>query len=278
MSVYGQMYCTWSTSQKEAHPRSCNLNSSSRWYTKASSRWWTKRFLKRHPIYRKSNSKSLSAERQAAQEQADIDEHFRDFEANVKELDIQPDDIHNFDETGFRISCLNWQVVWTYTDVQAVYISDPNNRELVTLMECISGTGKVYKPMIVMSGIVFMEQHFDNDLDDDVLFGMSESGYTNDRLSFEWIKHFDKQTRDSKKGKYRMLIMDGHGSHLTHDFVNYWWDHDIVPFILPAHTTHLLQPLDIGFFNLISIGIKRALKSLLDMMELHIQSWISLRV
>lgn len=126
--------------------------------------WWTKRFLKRHPIYRKSKSKSLSAERQAAQEQADIDEHFRDFEAKVKELDIQPDDIHNFDETGFRIGCLNGQVVWTYTDVQAVYISDPDNRELVTLIKCISGTGKVCKPMIVMSGIVFMEQHFDNNL------------------------------------------------------------------------------------------------------------------
>jgi hypothetical protein len=39
--------------------------------------------------------------------------------------------------------------------------------------------------MIIMLGIVFKEQHFNNDLDDDVLFGMLESGYTNDQLSFE---------------------------------------------------------------------------------------------
>jgi hypothetical protein len=103
--------------------------------------------------------------------------------------------------------------------------------------------------MIIISGIAFKEQHFDNDLDDDVLFGMSESGYTNDRLSLEWIKHFDKQTKDSKEGKYQMLIMDGHGSHLTHEFVDYCWAHNIVPFLLPAHTTHLLQPLDIGVFQ-----------------------------
>jgi DDE superfamily endonuclease len=141
-------------------------------------------------------------------------------------------------------------VVWTYADVQAVYILDPDNRELVTLLECISGSSKVsYDPMIIMSRIVFKEQHFDNNLSDGVLFSISKSGYTNDRLSFEWIKHFNSQTKAMKKGKYRMLIMDGHGSHLTNEFINYCWTEDIVPFLLPAHTTHLLQPLDIGVFQ-----------------------------
>jgi len=213
------------------------------------SQWWTKRFLKRHPIYHKRKTKSLSAERQAAQQQEDIQRHFRDFEKTVIQYNIQLEDIHNFDESRFRIGCLRGQVVWTYADIRAVYISDPDNRELVTLMECISRVGKVIKPMIVMSGIVFKEQHFDNDLDDDVLFGISESRYTNDRLSFEWIKHFDKQTKDSKKGKYKLLIIDGHGSYLTYEFVNYCWDYDIIPFLLPAHTTHLLQPLNIGVFQ-----------------------------
>jgi hypothetical protein len=46
-----------------------------------------------------------------------------------------------------------------------------------------------------------------------------------------------------------MLIIDGHGSHLTHKFVDYCWAYNIVPFLLPAHTTHLLQPLDIGVFQ-----------------------------
>jgi hypothetical protein len=65
-----------------------------------------------------------------------------------------------------------------------------------------------------MLRVIFKEQHFDNDLDNDVLFGLLESGYTNNQLSFEWIKHFNKQTRDSKKGKYKLLIMDRHRSYL----------------------------------------------------------------
>jgi hypothetical protein len=43
--------------------------------------------------------------------------------------------------------------------------------------------------------------------------------------------------------------MDGHGSHLTIEFVEYCDKTWIVPFLLPLHATHLLQPLDIGVFQ-----------------------------
>jgi hypothetical protein len=47
-----------------------------------------------------------------------------------------------------------------------------------------------------------------------------------------------------------MLVMDGHGSHLTIEFVGYCYrlDVKISVFLLPAHSTHILQPLDIGVF------------------------------
>jgi hypothetical protein len=43
--------------------------------------------------------------------------------------------------------------------------------------------------------------------------------------------------------------MDGHGSHLTIEFMDICWDNKIVPFKLIAHSTHLLQPCDVGFFQ-----------------------------
>lgn len=39
--------------------------------------------------------------------------------------------------------------------------------------------------------------------------------------------------------------MDNHGSHLTRQFLDYCWDHKILPFTFPAHLTHRLQPLDL---------------------------------
>ena len=64
---------------------------------------------------------------------------------------MKPENLHNFDETGFRIGCLAGQIVFTRTD-QQVYISDPDNRELVTSMESISAIGKSTNPMMIMLG------------------------------------------------------------------------------------------------------------------------------
>lgn len=43
--------------------------------------------------------------------------------------------------------------------------------------------------------------------------------------------------------------MDGHGSHLTYEFCSYDLSHEIYLICFPAHSTHLLQPLDVGLFS-----------------------------
>jgi hypothetical protein len=43
--------------------------------------------------------------------------------------------------------------------------------------------------------------------------------------------------------------MDGHTSHVTWEFFDYCLQHRIISFCLPAHSTHLLQPLDVGLFG-----------------------------
>jgi hypothetical protein len=52
-----------------------------------------------------------------------------------------------------------------------------------------------------------------------------------------------------------MIIFDGHESHLTDEFTYYCWEHNIIPFRLPAHSTHLLQPLDIGVKIATEVGV-----------------------
>lgn len=43
--------------------------------------------------------------------------------------------------------------------------------------------------------------------------------------------------------------MDGHGSHLTFDFLDYAFKHQILVVGLPSHTTDFLQPLDVAIFR-----------------------------
>jgi DDE superfamily endonuclease len=45
------------------------------------------------------------------------------------------------------------------------------------------------------------------------------------------------------------LILDGHNSHLTYEFCKFVEEHRIVVICLPSHTTHALQPCDVGVFG-----------------------------
>ena len=72
---------------------------------------------------------------------------------------------------------------------------------------------------------------------------------SNEALGMKCLIHFHNNTYKKVKGKWRMLIFDGHGSHISEPFLLYCWQHKIVPFQLPPHSTHLLQPLDIGIFQ-----------------------------
>ncbi|RPB06842.1 CENP-B protein, partial [Morchella conica CCBAS932] len=42
---------------------------------------------------------------------------------------------------------------------------------------------------------------------------------------------------------------DGHVSHCTWQFFSFCLANKIIPLCLPAHSTHLLQPLDVGLFG-----------------------------
>jgi hypothetical protein len=64
----------------------------------------------------------------------------------------------------------------------------------------------------------------------------------------QWIKHFNTHTEDRVRGVYRLLIVDGHASHATPEFEQYCKDNKIISLCMPAHSSHLLQPLDVSCF------------------------------
>jgi hypothetical protein len=214
------------------------------------SKAWATRWLTRNKEFFKTiRAKTLPAERKAVHDREDVEGHFQDFQYALREFNILQDDVYNMDETGFRIGCLNGRVVITHTNTKAVYLADPEIRDWVTTIETIGAGGTTIPSMIILAGSVMLEKHFQNDLDDNTLLGITVTGYSNDIMGMEYIQHFHKMTEKRTKGKFRMLVFDGHGSHLSDRFTWYCWQHDIVPFRLLAHSTHLLQPLDVGIFQ-----------------------------
>ena len=80
---------------------------------------------------------------------------------------------------------------------------------------------------------------------------MSDSGWTDDFLCKQWLeKSFIPQSAErNTSGKPILLIYDGHGSHDTLDVITISREHNVLLFCLPPHTTHKLQPLDVGVFG-----------------------------
>ena len=70
---------------------------------------------------------------------------------------------------------------------------------------------------------------------------MSDRGWTDDELCVEWLKHcFEPETAETQKGKYRMLLFDGHGSHITQEVRLFCEEKKIILLYLSNHLTHIL--------------------------------------
>ena len=127
----------------------------------------------------------MTAKRKATYNRRDIKEHFKKFAYALEEFGILQDDCFNFDESGFRIGCLNGRIVIIHTNIKAIYLADPDIRESITAIECVSAGGWAIPSMLILAGSLFLQKHFENDLDENTLFGISNTGYSNSNLSME---------------------------------------------------------------------------------------------
>lgn len=78
---------------------------------------------------------------------------------------------------------------------------------------------------------------------------VSPNGWTSDEIGLHWLqKVFIPETIGWKTGRYCLLILDGHGSHLTPDFDKVCCENDIIPVCMPPHSSNYCQPLDVSCF------------------------------
>ena len=102
--------------------------------------------------------------------------------------------------------------------------------------------------MVILPQKVLRERDFVNELTEDSLLGTSPTGYVNNNLCLAWLYYFDNLTRSRTLGAFRLLLFNGYGSYLMFPFINYCWQHNIIPLCLPAYITHIIQPLDVRCF------------------------------
>jgi hypothetical protein len=210
---------------------------------------WVTRFMERHN-YHLISQKAQERDRQDVENVDNVVEYFQKLQEVITTHAIQPDDLWNMDKTGFSIGIGRDQLVVSRQKKRASYLGIPQNRESATAVEAISAGGEYIPAFLILSGQVHMSRWYQvQQLYGDTYIAVSSSGYTNDEITLQWLHHFEKHSATRQVGQKRLLLLDGYGSHHTKEFIQYCDTHSIIPFGLPPHTTHFLQPLDIVVFQ-----------------------------
>ena len=129
------------------------------------------------------------------------------------------------------------------------------NREFISLLACICADGTWIPPSLIYKGKSqdLQSSWVENLRNDGVVrahFGVSPNGWSSNAFGLYWLEHvFDRYTRRKANNRRRLLIVDGHSSHVNMEFIKKADKLRIILLILPPHATHRLQPLDIGLFQ-----------------------------
>jgi hypothetical protein len=117
------------------------------------------------------------------------------------------------------------------------------------VIECIGANGVALPPYIIFKGKVFLERW----LSKPPLWSVNKSpnGWTSDEIGNDWLKKHFLPYLPLRKGKYILLILDGHSSHLTPEFDKICEENDVISLCMPSHASHILQPLNVGCFSVL---------------------------
>lgn len=154
-----------------------------------------------------------------------------------------------------------------YSEGKLLGAVEDGNREWITMIATICADGSWHRPMLIYSAAgEDVQDNWIASVDwrvHGVVFTASQSGWTNDSLGFEWLKYFDRRSREKldSSNDYRLLILDGHGSHMTVRSFEYCIKHRILLAVFPPHSTHRLQPLDITMFRPFAMNYSKHLNN-----------------
>ena len=142
------------------------------------------------------------------------------------------------------------------------------SREFISLLACVSAIGKAIPPLLIYKGSSGDLQDTwvtDVKADDGVYFASSDNGWSSNKLGLTWLKTvFEPNTRPKSSRTRRLLLVDGHSSHVNMEFIDFADRHRIIIMILPPHTTHRLQPLDVVLFQVLSTAYSQELDNLMN--------------
>jgi hypothetical protein len=209
---------------------------------------WMEGFLRRNPILRTKRARSIDSVRVNGATTSIIKDWFHRL-ALPTILSIKPESRWNMDESGIMEGMGANGLVVGSSERRSIQKKQPGSRAWTSFIEYVSATGKALLPLVIFKGKSVQQQWFSTELNTykGWKFEATENAWTSDKVAVKWLETvFIPQTATLEP---RLLILDGHGSHETTDFMYSCFQNNVYLLFLPPHTSHVLQPLDLSVFS-----------------------------
>ncbi|KAH4914299.1 hypothetical protein HBI79_242250 [Parastagonospora nodorum] len=260
---------------------------------------WVTRFIHRHDVHLISKwATGLDRTRVSADSEVKYRLYFELLHGKMEEYNIEPGNTYNMDEKGFLIGLIGRskrifsQRQWEKKEVRAPL--QDGSREFLTVLACCCADGSCLPPSLIYpaeNGAIQSSWVEDVSVKKHQVFITSTpTGWSNDDVGLAWLEQvFDRHTKQKARRRrdYRLLILDGHGSHVTMAFIDYCDRNRILLMVFPPHSTHTLQPLDVVLFKPLSQAYTQRLTTYLhkaqglisitkgDFFSLFWDAWVS---
>ena len=235
------------------------------------SKSWVTRFINRNSSELTSQwTAGMDANRHQADSGVKYRQYFDLLHEKISQYNIEPRHTYNIDEKGFLLGVIGRskrvfsREIWERKEVREAL--QDGSREWITVLACVCADGSALPPGIIYESA---NKGIQSSWVEDIEVGehtanvtSSPTGWSNDDIGLAWLEQvFDRHTKEKARQFYRLLILDGHGSHLTMDFIEYCDQNKILLIIYPPHSTHTLQPLDVVMFKGLSTAYSTELIS-----------------
>lgn len=209
---------------------------------------WFIGFKKRHNLSIKK-PQAVEFVRKKATDPFIIYGYFALLKKTLSELMLtdQSSQIWNLDESSFSIDPTRTKVVGKRGTPCSRVTSTPG-RENTTVCLMASASGQKAPPLVIFKGLNIWDQwQAADDSFPGMCYAASKKGWMDSEI---FLNYFHKTVIPALGNKRPALILyDGHSTHVNASVVELAIKENITILKLPAHTTHLLQPLDLSVFK-----------------------------
>ncbi|XP_069705674.1 uncharacterized protein [Periplaneta americana] len=212
---------------------------------------WYYGFMSRHPEISLRQPEATSIARAQGFNRERVASFFKVLAAVVDSNHFDATTIFNMDETGLSTVQKPQEVLGIKGKHQIGGITSGERGTNTTCVCCMSALGMYIPPMLIFKRLRF-KQELSEGAPPGTKFACTESGWITSKVFVEWLKFFIDYVQPKNDRKV-LLIMDGHSTHTKNlEAIELARKSGVIMVSIPAHTTHRLQPLDVGFFKPLS--------------------------